>query len=123
MMKGRLFQITVTLGVFRTLLVLVSVVIMALAMDAAHSTKPSVYNGYITKVTSPASGAVVVHTYAAGKAALAAGKHIQYVGAVGATVFDRWHNSGQGFAIERYANGKWTATELVTAAEIKAASG
>ncbi len=30
MMKGRLFQITVTLGVFRTLLVLVSVVIMAL---------------------------------------------------------------------------------------------
>jgi ABC-type branched-subunit amino acid transport system substrate-binding protein len=100
-----------------------SVVIMALAMDAAHSTKPSVYNGYITKVTSPASGAVIVHTYAAGKAALAKGKHIQYVGAVGATVFDRWHNSGQGFAIERYANGKWTATTLVTAAEIKAASG
>jgi ABC-type branched-subunit amino acid transport system substrate-binding protein len=100
-----------------------SVVIMALAMDAAHSTKPSVYNGYITKVTAPASGAVIVHTYAAGKAALATGKHIQYVGAVGATVFDRWHNSGQGFAIERFANGKWTATALVTAAEIKAASG
>lgn len=100
-----------------------SVVIMALAMDAAHSTKPSVYNGYITKVTSPASRAVIVHTYAAGKAALAKGQHIQYVGAVGATVFDRWHNSGQGFAIERFANGKWTATTLLTAAEIKAASG
>jgi len=100
-----------------------SVVIMALAMDAAHSTKPSVYDGYITKVTSPASGAVVVNTYAAGKAALAAGKHIQYVGAVGPTVFDRWHNSGQGFAIERYTKGNWAVSALVSAAEIKAASG
>jgi ABC-type branched-subunit amino acid transport system substrate-binding protein len=100
-----------------------SVVIMALAMDAAHSTKPSVYDGYIIKVTSPASGAVIVHTYAAGKAALAKGQHIQYVGAVGPTVFDRWHNSGQGFAIERFASGKWTVTTLLTPAEIKSASG
>ncbi len=100
-----------------------SVVIMALAMDASHSVKPSVYNGFITKVTSPSAGAVVVHTYAAGKAALAQGKHIQYVGAVGATVFDLWHNSGQGFAIEQYANGKWTVKTVITAAEIRAASG
>ena len=100
-----------------------SVVIMALAMDAAHSTKPSVYDAYITKVTSPASGAVVVNTYAAGKAALAKGKRIQYVGAVGPTVFDRWHNSGQGFAIERYTKGNWAVSSLVSAAEIKAASG
>jgi len=100
-----------------------SVVIMALAMDAAHTTKPSVYNGFITKVTSPSRGAVIVHSYAAGKAALANGQHIQYVGAVGPTVFDRWHNSGQGFAIERVANGKWTVTTLLTAAEINAAAG
>ena len=100
-----------------------SVVIMALAMDAAHSVKPSVYDGYITKVTSPGSGAVLVHTYAAGKAALATGKHIQYVGAVGPTVFDRWHNSGQGFAVERFASGNWTVTTLLTPAEIKSASG
>jgi ABC-type branched-subunit amino acid transport system substrate-binding protein len=100
-----------------------SVVIMALAMDAARTTKPSVYDGFITKVTSPSSGAVVVHTYAAGKAALAKGQHIQYVGAVGPTVFDRWHNSGQGFAIERYVKGNWTVSSLLTAAEIKAASG
>jgi ABC-type branched-subunit amino acid transport system substrate-binding protein len=100
-----------------------SVVIMALAMDAAHSVKPSVYDGYITKVTSPSSGAVLVHTYAAGKAALATGKHIQYVGAVGPTVFDRWHNSGQGFAVERFASGNWTVTTLLTPAEIKSASG
>ena len=100
-----------------------SVVIMALAMDAAKSTKPGVYDAFITKVTSPSSGAVVVHDYADGKTALAKGKHIQYEGAVGPTVFDKWHNSGQGFAIERYSNGNWAVSTLLTAAEIKAASG
>ena len=40
---------------------------MALAMDAAHSTNPSVYNGSVTKVTSPAPGATIVHTYAGGQ--------------------------------------------------------
>ncbi|MGH2851303.1 MAG: ABC transporter substrate-binding protein [Solirubrobacteraceae bacterium] len=100
-----------------------SVVIMALAMDAAKSTKPSVYDGFITKVTSPGKGLVVVHTYAAGKAALSQGKHIQYVGAVGSSVFDKWHNSGQGFAIERYAKGNWGVSTVLTPAEIKAAAG
>lgn len=100
-----------------------SVVIMALAMDASHSIKPSVYNGFVTKVTSPASGALVVHTYAAGEAALAKGKRIQYVGAVGATVFNQWHNSGQGFAIEQYVKGNWSVKSVLTAAEVNAASG
>lgn len=100
-----------------------SVVIMALAMDAAHSTSPSVYDAYIPKVTSKASGSVIVNTYADGKAALAKGKHIQYIGAVGPTVFDKWHNSGQGFAIERYANGNWKVSTVLSAAQIKAASG
>ena len=61
--------------------------------------------------------------YAAYLAVRAKGQHIQYVGAVGPTVFDRWHNSGQGFAIERYVKGNWTVSTLLTAAEIKAASG
>jgi ABC-type branched-subunit amino acid transport system substrate-binding protein len=100
-----------------------STVIMALAMDASHSIKPSVYNGFIGKVTSPSSGALVVHTYAAGAAALAKGKRIQYVGAVGATVFNQWHNSGQGFAIEQYVKGNWTVKSVLTAAEVNAASG
>jgi branched-chain amino acid transport system substrate-binding protein len=100
-----------------------SVVIMALAMDASHSIKPSVYNGFVTKVTSPAAGALVVHTYAAGEAALAKGKRIQYVGAVGATVFNQWHNSGQGFAIEQYVKGNWSVKSVLTAAEVNAASG
>jgi branched-chain amino acid transport system substrate-binding protein len=100
-----------------------SVIIMALAMDAAHSDAPSVYNRYITKVTAPSSGATIVHTYAAGKSALAQGKHIQYVGAVGPIRFNRWHNAGNAFAIERNVNGNWKVSSLVTAAEINAAAG
>jgi ABC-type branched-subunit amino acid transport system substrate-binding protein len=100
-----------------------SVLIMALAMDAAHSTNPSTYNRYITRVTAPSSGATIVHTYAAGKAALAQGKHIQYVGAVGPLHFNRWHNAGNAFAIERYSNGTWNVSSLVSAAEINAAAG
>ncbi len=100
-----------------------SLVIMALAMNAAHSTTPSVYNRYVARVTSPGPHATVVHTYAQGKAALAKGKVIQYVGAVGPTVFDQWHNSGQGFAIERYSHGRWNVSSVLTASEIKAAGG
>ncbi len=98
-----------------------SVVIMALAMDMAHSTSPKVYNAYITKVSNPSPGAVIVHNYADGKRALAAGKHIQYIGASGPTVFDRWHNAGQGFAIEQYKNGNWAVNSVISSAEIKAA--
>ena len=99
-----------------------SVVIAALAMDAAHSTKPSVYDTYITKVTSPASGATIVHTYAQGKAALAAGKHIQYVGATGPVIFNQWHNAGNQFAIERYINGNWKVSSVLSATETNAAA-
>ncbi|HWD85312.1 MAG TPA: ABC transporter substrate-binding protein [Solirubrobacteraceae bacterium] len=99
-----------------------SVVLAALAMDAAHSTKPSVYDSYITKVTAPASGATIVHTYAQGKTALAAGKHIQYVGATGPVIFNQWHNAGNQFAIERYANGTWKVTSVLSAAETNAAA-
>lgn len=99
-----------------------SVVIAALAMDAAHSTSPSVYNSYVTKVTAPSAHATVVHTYAAGKAALARGKRIQYVGATGAVVFNKWHNAGNQFAIERYTGSTWKVTTVLTAAEINAAA-
>lgn len=100
-----------------------SVIIMALAMDAAHSTSPATYNKYIPQVTSPAPGAVVVGTYAAGKAALAKGKRIQYVGAVGPILFDRWHNAGNQFAIERYQSGNWAVSAVLTPQDIRAALG
>jgi ABC-type branched-subunit amino acid transport system substrate-binding protein len=68
-------------------------IIMALAMVAAHSVKPAVYDKHITTVTEARSGAVVVHTYAAGVAALKAGKRIQYVGVTGVVAFTKHHCS------------------------------
>ena len=70
-----------------------NVITMALAMTAAHSTKPSVYNSFILNVTRARPGAVVVHTYAEGVAALKSGKQIQYIGASGAFPFNVHHSS------------------------------
>lgn len=99
-------------------------VIMALAMIAAHSTSPSVYNSFIIKVTAPSPNAMVVHTFAAGKAALQAGKQIQYIGASGPSVFNRYHNSGGGFEMIRLTpSGKTVLVGPITAAEVQQASG
>lgn len=78
------------------------ITVMSLAMDAAHSTTPSVYNKYMPKVTSARKGAVVVHTYAAGLKALKAGHQIQYVGVTGPVAFDNFHNSSGEFASFTY---------------------
>src|SRR6266702_4630110 len=74
--------------------------ITALAMVEAKSTSPGVYNGFITKVTAASPGAVVVHAYAAGLAALKAGKKIQYVGASGPLVFDAYHSAEREFSFD-----------------------
>jgi ABC-type branched-subunit amino acid transport system substrate-binding protein len=101
-----------------------AVVIMALAMIAAHTTSPSVYNSYIAKVTSPSPNAVVVHTFAAGKRALLAGKQIQYIGASGPSIFNRYHNSGGGFEMIRLTpSGKTVLVGPITAAEVQRVSG
>ncbi len=94
---------------------------MALAMDAAHSTKGSVYNSYIAKVTAPGKGKVVVYTYAAGKAALAAGHQIQYIGASGPLLFDKYHNSFGSQAVEEFpASGPAVVVGTITQAEVQA---
>ncbi|HVA22742.1 MAG TPA: ABC transporter substrate-binding protein [Candidatus Micrarchaeia archaeon] len=72
--------------------------IAALAMLEAHSTVGSVYNSYITKVVAATHGAQVVHTFAAGKAALAAGRKIQFQGVVGPVSFNKYHNFAGEFA-------------------------
>jgi len=101
-----------------------SVNIMALAMIAAKSTSPAKYNAYITTVSNPGTGKVVVHTYAAGKAALASGKKIQYIGASGPAVFNKWHNSTGAFEVAGYlAPGKIRLAGTVSAAAIAALSG
>jgi ABC-type branched-subunit amino acid transport system substrate-binding protein len=97
--------------------------IMALAMLQAHSVTPSVYNSHILDVTQPRSGAVIVHTFAEGKAALAAGHQIRYVGALGPTDFNRYHNSTGGFDAVRCGINETTPVGIITAAQVAAAQG
>ncbi|HUZ98071.1 MAG TPA: ABC transporter substrate-binding protein [Gaiellaceae bacterium] len=96
-------------------------VAVALAMVASNSTKPSVFNSAIPSVTNPGKGKVVVYTFAAGKAALAAGKHIQYVGATGLIDFDKYHNSfGNQEAVKSTNALKPVSLGVVTAQQIQA---
>lgn len=94
----------------------------ALSMVAAHSTKPSVYNPYMAKVTGPGKD-VVVHTFAAGKAALEAGKTIQYVGPSGPIIFNQYHNTFSPFIVDGLAGSSTMKPgKIVSAAAIKAVS-
>jgi ABC-type branched-subunit amino acid transport system substrate-binding protein len=96
-----------------------SVVVMALAATAVKNTNPAVWNASIPAVTTASRGAVVVHSYAAGVAALHAGKKIDYVGAAGVIDWNRWHNSGGSFEIGAYQpNGDLTPVTTITAAEL-----
>lgn len=98
-------------------------VTMALAMLQAHSVKTSVFNSHILDVTQPRSGAVIVHTFAQGKAALAAGHQIRYVGAMGPVDFNRYHNSTGGFDAVRCGINETTPVGVITAAQAAAAQG
>ncbi len=90
----------------------------ALAALEAKTTNPTVFTPYIVRVVQPSPGAVVVHSFAAGKAALAAGKKIQYVGAVGDIVFDNYRNSLGEFEIVNYTGQQ--AIKTYTAQQVEA---
>jgi branched-chain amino acid transport system substrate-binding protein len=77
----------------------------ALAMTQAKSTDPGKWAPLVTQIANGTPGAVVVHTYAEGKAALAAGKHIKYVGASGPILLNQWHN-----AVASWVGYKWNPT-------------
>jgi ABC-type branched-subunit amino acid transport system substrate-binding protein len=96
-----------------------SIIVMALAATMTKSNSPAVWNASIPAVTTASPGAVVVHSYADGLAALHVGKKIDYVGAAGIIDFNKWHNSSGGFEIGAYqANGDLTPVSLITAAEL-----
>jgi branched-chain amino acid transport system substrate-binding protein len=92
--------------------------LMALAMLKANSTKPSDFASQIVGLTTPKSGGVVVYSFAQGKKALAAGKQIQYVGAGGPIVFDKWHNSSGAYEAVSVVGGKSKTIGSVSAAQI-----
>jgi ABC-type branched-subunit amino acid transport system substrate-binding protein len=98
-------------------------IILALAMTEAHSTNPSVFNRDILNVTAPGPGKQVVYSYRAGVAALKAGKTIQYVGAGGPTVFNRWHNATGEFGVYQYVNGNLKLAGTISAATLATAQG
>lgn len=74
----------------------------ALAMIAAHSTDIAKWTPWIATIGDGVPGAVVVNSFAAGVAALKAGKKIRYVGPGGPTVFDAFHDSPGIFQIDTY---------------------
>ncbi len=75
--------------------------LMSLAMIEAQSTSGPVYNKDIVTLTQPQPGAVVVHSFAAGAAALKAGHKIQYVGTGGEIHFNANHNFVGSWGVER----------------------
>ena len=98
-----------------------AVITLALAMDAAHSTSGAVYNRYIMQVTAPGPGKQIVYTYAAGRAALAAGHKIQYVGASGPLLFNQYHNSFGAQAVEEFpANAPSQVVGTISQADVQA---
>lgn len=100
-----------------------AVIIAALAMNMAKSTKGSDYNSYIPKVTTggAASGATQVGSYKDGVQALNNGKAIVYVGPGGPTQFDQWGNSAGDFDVDRYdLQGNYVTVGHVTAQQVGA---
>jgi ABC-type branched-subunit amino acid transport system substrate-binding protein len=96
-------------------------IVMALAATAAKSTSPAVYNKYIEAVTTAGSGAMTVNSYAAGVAALKAGKTIDYVGATGLIAWNKYHNSTGGFEVTGYqTNGNTPLVGTISADQIAA---
>jgi ABC-type branched-subunit amino acid transport system substrate-binding protein len=92
--------------------------LMALAMLKANSTKPSDFAPKIVGLTTPKPGGTVVYSFAQGKQALGAGKQIQYVGAGGPIVFDKWHNSSGAYEAVSVVNGQSKTIGSVSAAQI-----
>jgi branched-chain amino acid transport system substrate-binding protein len=99
-------------------------IIMALAADAAKSTSGSVFNQYIAKVSTARPGAVVVHTYAQGLAALKAGKQIDFVGTEGQAAFDQYQNSPGTFEVVGFnKDGSTRPIAILPGKQIAAAGG
>jgi hypothetical protein len=100
----------------------------ALAMDETQSIDPTVYNAKVKDVGNGVSGATTVNTYKDGVAAIGSGKSVVWVGAGGATHYDQYNNSQQGYIIVKYdATGNEVTisklTEQQTAAIIAAGGG
>lgn len=73
--------------------------LVALSILDKHSANRTVINATISSLLTAKPGDVVVHSFAAGKKALLAGKSIQYVGAGGALVLNKYHNTSGNYTV------------------------
>ena len=69
----------------------------------------------IRAVSSPGADKVAVTSYAEGKAALEAGKEVDYQGLVGPIDFDDYGNIAAPFGIRKIEDGKWTTVAILPA--------
>ena len=92
--------------------------LLALAMLAAKSTNRQTFNPSIAKVTE---GSTVVHSFAQGKTALAAGKTIDYVGLEDQISFNQYHNSAGVWAVDNPVTN--AAIKMISAKDLSAALG
>jgi ABC-type branched-subunit amino acid transport system substrate-binding protein len=96
-----------------------NVMTFAIAMLAAKSVNPVIWNTYIPRVTGSGGGAVV-HTFAAAASKLP-GTGVDYVGAIGPQSFNQWHNSSGGFEVAQWLpNGQLKQLAIITAAQVSA---
>lgn len=79
-----------------------SVIMAALAMTEAKSTAPSAWVHRVLPIANGQPGAVVVHSYAAGLAAIKAGKKVHYIGATGPFDFNKYQNASGAFEVLRW---------------------
>lgn len=73
--------------------------LVALAMLDKKTTDTKQLSNVIGYLTRPKKNDVVVHSFEQGKKALLAGKTIQYQGAAGPIVFNKWHNVGSSYHV------------------------
>lgn len=93
----------------------------ALSMVAAKSTSVAKWKPWIAKIGNGVPGAVVVHSFAQGVAALKAGKKIRYIGPGGPTSFDAYHDSPGIFQIDTYSpSGAVQVSGTITPAQLRA---
>jgi branched-chain amino acid transport system substrate-binding protein len=101
-----------------------AVTIVALAMVAAGTVDPAIFNPYVKSVTSGGPNSVVVHSYAEGLTALRTGHAIQYVGPSGPITFDQWQNATVGFSLAAYdVGGQTTLIDSIDATAVGKLSG
>jgi ABC-type branched-subunit amino acid transport system substrate-binding protein len=96
-----------------------AVTIAALAMVAAGTVDPAIFNPYVKRVTAGGATSVVVHSYAEGLSALRTGHAIQYIGPSGPMAFDQWQNAPIGFSLAAYdLSGQTTLIDSIAASAI-----